>query len=1042
MPSDFVDELYGGGLNSPTAMEIAPDGRVFVCEQRGGIRVIKNGVTLATPFVTVTTDPNGERGALGIAFDPAFASNGFVYVYYTSPTPAVHNRVSRFTANGDVAVSGSETVIIELDNLNPTASNHNAGAIHFGLDGKLYVATGENGTWMNSQIMTNVLGKLLRINADGSIPSDNPFFTTATGKNRAIWALGLRNPFTFAVQPGTGRIFINDVGEMVWEEIDEGVAGANYGWPDTEGPTTDPRFRAPIHAYNHNTGALAITGGAFYNPTTVQFPSSYVGKYFFNESSGGLIRVLDPGNFSVSAFASGANWPVDIKVGNDGAVYYVARDTNSVRRIRFVGAAGQAPVISQHPASITRAVGQSATFTVSASGSQPLAYQWQRNGSDIAGATSTSYTIASVATSDDGAAFRVRVSNSLGTATSNSATLTVTTNQAPTVAITAPATGAMYSGGQTINFAGDGNDAEDGSLPPSAFEWAIVFHHDTHTHPFLDSIPGVKSGSFVIPDRGERSTNVWYRIHLTVHDSAGLVTTTFRDIVPRVANVTLQSSPPGLQLTMDGVPFTAPGTFAGVVGMIRAIGAPTPQTLNGSNFTFSAWSDNGAADHEIAIPATDTTYTASYGMGGSGGTRVFQINSGGGAVSPFAADQSFSGGNSFSASAAVSTAGVANAAPAAVYQSERYGNFSYTLGGLTAGAAYTVRLHFAEIFWTAAGQRRFNVSINGSQVLTNYDIFVAAGGALKAVVVDFPATASGSGQIVVQYTTVTDNAKASGIELLTAGAPPPPPPDAGADSGTDAAPDTAPPNQAPTVATAASANPNPVTGTTSALGVLGADDGGEGNLTYTWATTGTPPAPVSFSVNGTNAAKNTTATFSAAGSYSLRATIADQGGLTTTSSVTVTVSSGSGTKVFQINSGGGAVSPFSADQSFSGGTTFSAGAAVSTAGVANAAPAAVYQSERYGNFSYTLGGLTAGAAYTVRLHFAEIFWTAAGQRRFNVSINGSQVLANYDIIVAAGGALKAVVRDFSATANASGQIVVQYTTVTDNAKSSGIELIR
>lgn len=176
------------GLSSPTAMEIAPDGRVFVCEQGGALRVVKNGALLSTPFLTVSTDAAGERGLLGIAFDPAFASNGHLYLYYTVPTAPVHNRVSRFTANGDVVAPGSEVVILELENLS-TATNHNGGAIHFGPDGKLYVAVGENANGSNSQTLANRLGKMLRINSDGSIPSDNPFFLAATGANRAIWAL-------------------------------------------------------------------------------------------------------------------------------------------------------------------------------------------------------------------------------------------------------------------------------------------------------------------------------------------------------------------------------------------------------------------------------------------------------------------------------------------------------------------------------------------------------------------------------------------------------------------------------------------------------------------------------------------------------------------------------------------------------------------------------------------------------------------------------------------------------------------------------------
>ena len=128
---------------SPTAMAFAPDGRLFIAEQGGRLRVVKNGTLLATPFVTLTVDPNGERGLLGVAIDPAFASNGYVYLYYTATRPNTHNRVSRFTASGDVAVAGSERVLLDLNPLS-AARNHNGGAIHFGKDGKLYVAAGDN----------------------------------------------------------------------------------------------------------------------------------------------------------------------------------------------------------------------------------------------------------------------------------------------------------------------------------------------------------------------------------------------------------------------------------------------------------------------------------------------------------------------------------------------------------------------------------------------------------------------------------------------------------------------------------------------------------------------------------------------------------------------------------------------------------------------------------------------------------------------------------------------------------------------------------
>jgi len=229
--------------------------------------------------------------------------------------------------------------ILDLENL--SATNHNGGAIHFGPDGKLYVGVGENANGPNAQSLANLLGKLLRLDADGGIPADNPFVGSATGTNRAIWALGLRNPFTFAFQPGTGRLFIDDVGASTWEEIDEGVAGANYGWPATEGPTDDPRFRGPIFVYGHGsteTTGCAIAGGTFYDPPSPTFPASYVGSYFFSDLCGGWIRRLAPSaGKAVSAFVTGLSGPVDLRVGQDGALYYLEHGAGTIGRIQYTG---------------------------------------------------------------------------------------------------------------------------------------------------------------------------------------------------------------------------------------------------------------------------------------------------------------------------------------------------------------------------------------------------------------------------------------------------------------------------------------------------------------------------------------------------------------------------------------------------------------------------------------------------------------------------------------------------------------------------------
>ena len=181
-----------------------------------------------------------------------------MYVHYTATTPTVHNRISRLVANGDVS-TGAETVLVDLPTLSSSLI-HNGGAIHFGPDGKLYVAVGDNGT-APTRRTSLVFGKILRFNDDGTIPTDNPFYGSQTGLARAVWAYGLRNPFTFAFQPGTGRMHINDVGEATWEEINLGAAGANYGWPASEGPDhVTAGITAPLFTYNHHRRHPARVG--------------------------------------------------------------------------------------------------------------------------------------------------------------------------------------------------------------------------------------------------------------------------------------------------------------------------------------------------------------------------------------------------------------------------------------------------------------------------------------------------------------------------------------------------------------------------------------------------------------------------------------------------------------------------------------------------------------------------------------------------------------------------------------------------------------
>lgn len=611
LPDGFVETAVATGLDRPTAMTIAPDGRVFVAEEKGRLRVIKNGVLLPKPFVTVRVYAHGERGLLGVVLDPDFERNHYVYIYYTARKPFAHNRISRFVADGDVAVKGSETVLLELPKL--VTELHNSGTLRFGPDGKLYVSVGENYIPAHAQSFANPFGKILRLNKDGSIPADNPFYNRTTGLARAIWALGLRNPFSFVFERGTGRMFINDVGHRTWEEINLGRAGANYGWPEVEGPIDHPQFDEPLYAYAHGGGpekGCAITGGAFYDPPTQLFPEEYHGTYLYSDYCNGWIRRFDPETGETFPFAGGIESPLGLTVADDGSLYYLPHHGGAVYQVRYTGS--RAPSISTQPADRRVAVTEPATFSVAVTGAEPISYQWRRNGAAIPGATGVDYTIPAAVLADHNARFDVVVKNSFGTATSRAAKLEVVDGHRPEAVIEAPGQGTLYRAGDTIQFRGGATDVEDGSLPASALTWKIDFHHDEHTHPFLLDTPGIAEGTFTIPRQGETAPNVWYRVYLSARDTSGLVSQAWVDVVPRHATLNLVSDPPGLQLTLDGTPYATPLAELGVVGVIRSLGAVSPQALGDDLYELVAWSDGGAATHDVVTPDADTTWTATF----------------------------------------------------------------------------------------------------------------------------------------------------------------------------------------------------------------------------------------------------------------------------------------------------------------------------------------------------------------------------------------------------------------------------------------------
>ena len=418
----FVYELLTGGLSVPVAFATLPDGRVLVAEKAGVVRVIKNGTLLPEPFLDLRARVNDywDRGLLGIAADPAFATNGYVYLFYVhedDPFTYSGPKTSRFvrvTAIGDSASMASELVLlggaggasclllpVGADCIPADGPSHNGGAIRFDADGALWVATGDASSFTTvdprawrTQLLDTLAGKLIRVGRDGRGLPDNPFFTgDADAVRSKVWAYGFRNPFRFTIRPSTGRPYVSDVGAGLFEEVNVARPGLNYGWPCYEGPVPQPGYQAlaecqalialgpaavanAVTGYPHLTGSASITGGAFYTGTAL--PSIYQGAFFFgdfvrNTLSYVIVDDTDTVASAIKGFATGVNGPVDVQTTADGLLY-LAVYTGELRHIRYTPDTG--------PTETTYLGDAPATWSVATSGAGPVEFDRSHGAAD------------------------------------------------------------------------------------------------------------------------------------------------------------------------------------------------------------------------------------------------------------------------------------------------------------------------------------------------------------------------------------------------------------------------------------------------------------------------------------------------------------------------------------------------------------------------------------------------------------------------------------------------------------------------------------
>jgi uncharacterized repeat protein (TIGR01451 family) len=719
LPPGFQESVVFGGLDHPTALRFSPDGRIFVAEKNGRIKVFDDlADTTPTLFADLSTNVYNfwDRGLLGLALDPDFPNQPYVYVLYTydhelgSPAPAprwgtpgvlsdpcptppgptadgcvVSGRLSRLQASGNVMV-GTEQVLIE--DWCQQYPSHSTGSLAFGADGALYASggdgasfnfadwgqdgnplnpcgdppggvgsvlsppTAEGGALRSQDLRTggdpvSLDGAIIRVDpATGAGLPDNPLAASQDANARRIVAYGLRNPFRINVRPGTNEVWAGDVGWNTWEEInrmaDPGGAVENFGWPCYEGQGRQPGYdganlnvcenlygqaggvTGPHFTYNHGskvvagescpTGSSSVAGIAFYQGGP--YPAAYDGALFFADYSRDCIWAMRaganglPNKNDIVTFAASAENPVALEIGPGGDLFYPDFDGGAIRRVRYF--AGNQPPTAVATASPASGL---APLNVSFDGrgssdpeNGPLSYAWDLDG-DGALDDSTSATPSRTYTSTGNVAVRLRVTDPSGLWDEDVVVVSVG-NTAPTAAISTPTLATTWEVGEQIPFSGTGTDAQDGTLPASAFRWELIIHHcpsNCHTHP-VEVFQGVRSGSFVAPDHEYPSHLM---LSLTVTDSGGLQRTTSLMLQPRTVDLALAANVAGIRLTLDDATGAAPFSRTVIENSAHTLSAPPTQNVGGVRYAFRSWSDGGARVHNLTA-ATAGTYTASY----------------------------------------------------------------------------------------------------------------------------------------------------------------------------------------------------------------------------------------------------------------------------------------------------------------------------------------------------------------------------------------------------------------------------------------------
>jgi len=659
-PSGFEERTVVSGLTGPTAIAYAPDGRMFVIEKEGRLKVVPPGGSTATTVADISSVVNSywDRGLLGIAVDTSYTSNNYVYLLYTRERQPITpddegpmvSRLERFTINTSNQVVGRQIILGTHDGPCPPPANgvdcipsegfsHSIGSVRSAPDGTLWVGSGDAASFSTVDTLAlrtyntqSMAGKIMHIDRDGKGLPSHPFCptnTTLTDVCTKVWAGGFRNPFRFKLRPG-GGLTVGDVGWGTNEEVNllptaQGTQGRLYGWPCYEGSghtggysdleACEPEYDkegsgqahlGPAYQYPHTGSGGAVLGGPTY--PSGPFPDSYDGDIFFADYVQGFIRTLEPSGQGPAATFATAWSGVDLDLTPDGDLAYAAfgngsSGTGSIEKIVYTPT-NRTPIATigtdrtDGPAPLTVAFDGSASRDPDG---DPFTFSWSfGDGTPNSSQAAPSHTYANPGT------YTVTLTVRDNRGGVDSETVQISAGNTPPDARVRGDT--SYRGGEGFSLQGSATDPQQGSIPASGLSWDVRVIHGDHVH-VLGSFSGAELVRNAITDH---DADAHYEVTLTATDQGGLTDQATVTLAPDTTTVLLDSSPAGAGVSYGGRAFTAPRELVTAIGYHTTISASDPFELGGAIFDFTGWSNGGARVQDFIVPAEPTELTANY----------------------------------------------------------------------------------------------------------------------------------------------------------------------------------------------------------------------------------------------------------------------------------------------------------------------------------------------------------------------------------------------------------------------------------------------